>query len=171
MEKIIFVITLFFIASIPFYSHAVPVTSQKKSIHQSVVFSKKQKKRNFFQRIILKKIQRKIDRQARKRNNQKKNKHSSNANKSFLFGLLSILGAIIGIIIVTSTNGIGCILLSFFISALFTLIFGVISLINSIKYFQRNNPSGQLDFEDFKAWFGIVVAAILVGILFVIGFG
>ena len=177
MKKVIFTITLIFIIGAPFYSHAAPVTSQKKSVHQPVSFSKKpnqtktKKKKNFLQRILIKKIQRKIDRKTRKRNKQKKGKLNRNANLSFFFGLLSLFAVVLGIIVIASSNSIGGGLLSFIIAAPIAIVFGVISLINSVKYFQRNNPSGQLDFEDFKAWFGIGVAVILVGILFALVFG
>lgn len=83
MKKVFFAINLFFILGLPFSSQAVQSVMVQNEKCYVENFPKKQKKLNFFQRIILKKIKRKIDRQVRKRNKQKENKTNRHANLSF----------------------------------------------------------------------------------------
>jgi len=167
MKKVIFVIILFFIMGPLFPSQAIPSVSQKKTRHQPVSFSKKQKKLNFFQRIILKKIQRKIARQARKSNKQKKNQPNTNANKSFFFGLLSLLAVILGYLAFTSATSIGGALSNLFLFGLIAVILGVVAMINGFNHFEEKKIQGQKNGDDLKAGFGIVIGMILVGILII----
>ena len=121
MKKVIFVITILFLMSAPFYSYAVPVNSQKKSIHQPVNFSKKQKKKNFFQRIILKKIQRKIDRQSRMKGNQIKYSPSDQlAKKSISFGIISLLSILVGLLLLSTIARISGLIILIGICLLYT---------------------------------------------------
>jgi len=55
MKKVIFTITLFFIMGLPFSSQAIPLTPQKKTRHQSISFSKKTTKAEFFSANYFKK--------------------------------------------------------------------------------------------------------------------
>ena len=162
MEKIIFVITLFFIASIPFYSHAVPVTSKKKSIHQPVNFSKKQKKRNFFQRIILRKIQRKLDRKTRK----KRKRGNELANKSLGFGLGSILvlgfELLVGTLLPVGLDSglLFMLLLGFNLTA---FLFGIKGVSNGIQHLRKNRNDSSIQGKkkgDWKTSIGIIFGAI-----------
>jgi len=166
MKKVIFVIILFFIMGPPFPSQAITPVSQKKTRHQPVSFSKKQKKLNFFQRIILKKIQRKIARQTRK-SNKKKNQLNTNANTSFFFGLLSLLAVILGYLAFTSATSIGGALSNLFLFGLLAVILGVVAMINGFNHYEEKKIQGQKNGDDLKAGFGIVIGMILVGILII----
>ena len=168
MKKVIFAITLFFIINIPFYSHAVPVISQKKSLHQPVNFSKKQKKKNFFQRIILKKIQRKIDRQVRKRNNYKKIDQRTKANNSLIFGIGALLSTIIGFFVVASATTVGATLSGLLTFGLLVALCSAGALISGLNYFEGKNQSDEKNKNDLKAKFGTLIGSIILGIILIL---
>ena len=168
MKKVIFVITLFFIIGAPFYSHAVPVISQKKSIHQPVNFSKKQKKKSFIQRIILKKIQRKIDRQARKRNNYKKIDQRTKANNSLIFGIGALLSTIIGFFVFASATTVGATLSGLLTFGLLVALCSAGALISGLNYFEGKNQSDEKNKNDLKAKFGTLIGSIILGIILIL---
>ena len=168
MKKVIFVITLFFIIGAPFYSHAVPVTSQKKSIHQPVNFSKKQKKKNFFQRIILKKIQRKIDRQIKKRNKLKKNNQSTKAKTSLILAVGAILTILIGFSVISTATTLGAFFSGIILFGILVILFSVGAIISGLNYFEEKNSSNQKNNDDVKARFGIVIGSIILVISFLL---
>ena len=168
MKKVIFAITLFFIISVPFYSHAIPVTTQKKSIHQPVNFSKKQKKKSFIQRIILKKIQRKIDRQGRKRNNYKKIDQRTKANNSLILGIGALLLAIIGFFVVASATTVGATLSGLITFGLLVVLCGAGALINGLNYFEGKNRPDERNNNDLKAKFGILIGSVMLGVILIL---
>ncbi len=163
MKKSIFAIIILFIVGLPFSSQAVQSVSSKKAIYHPGKVSKKQKKLNFFQRIILKKIKRKIDRQSRKRNKQKKNQSKRNADRSFLFGILSILAVILGFLSAISANTLSGGLWHLFIFSILTGILGIAALISGFSYLEKEKTSDEENDNSFKAWFGIIVGVIVVG--------
>jgi len=137
MKKVIFTITLFFIMGLPFSSQAIPLTPQKKTRHQPISFSKKQQKLNFFQRIILKKIKRKIARQARKKNKYlKDNPTDKLADDSLLFGAGSILALLIGYLaILSSATTLGGVFLGILLVGGLAIVLGMLALNKGFKYF------------------------------------
>jgi len=160
MKKSIFVIIIFFIIGLPFSSQAVQPISQKKSKHQPINFSKKQKKLNFFQRIILKKIQRKIARQARKKKKEQEGfLNDKQTRQSIFFGLGSALAAQ-GALIAASISKFVARIRYLVIFGGIAVMLGVIAIIFGIKSLRKRKIIPNEKRSRWKAWFGIFLGII-----------
>ena len=168
MKKVIFKITLIFIIGLPFSSQALKSVYPQKATYSVKEFSKKQKKKNFFQRIILKKIQRKIDRQIKKRNKLKKNNQSTKAKTSLILAVGAILTILIGFSVISTATTLGAFFSGIILFGILVILFSVGAIISGLNYFEEKNSSNQKNNDDVKARFGIVIGSIILVISFLL---
>ena len=174
MEKVIFAIVLTFIIGLPFSSQAVKSDYQRKTTNSVKVFSKKQKKLNFFQRILLKKIKRKIDRQVRKKNKKVENTPKDKLRKEGLFlGLVSLTSAFLAF---RAAVTIGIFVPRVPLMAIFSgisILAGVIAIILAILFLIRRKRVPKKERNKGKPWltiflgiFGFLISSFAIDFSF-----
>lgn len=167
MKKIIFAIILIFAIGLPFSLQAVQPIPEKKVTSYSLIFSKKQKKLNFFQRILLKKTERKLSRKIRKaRRQQQNNSTDKKTRRVFLWGLGSASFAQVAISVAISIDKFVARIRYLIFFGGIAVILAVIAIVLALKLLRKKREVVLNEKSKWKIWLGIFLGIIgIVGTL------
>ncbi len=172
MKNVIFTTVILLIAGLPFSLQAVQSVKEKKSTNHSIVFPKKQKKTNFIQRILLKKIEQKLARQIRKANKKQAYKPTDQkTRRGILVGLGSAVSAQIAISGAISITKFAARLRFLGLFGGIATVLAVIAIVLGVKLFKRRKQAVISEKGGkWKIWFSIFLGILgILGTLAAIG--